>query len=40
MKFTESTLKRYAAPLSDTENQQCLNAIKMIRDALDSVYLS
>ncbi len=40
MKFTESTLKRYAAPLSDTENQQCLNAIKMIRDALKGLGFS
>ena len=34
MKFTEEQLKLYAAPLSDTENQECLNAIGMIRDAL------
>lgn len=34
MKFTEEQLKLYAAPLSDTENQKCLNAIGMVRDAL------
>lgn len=34
MKFTEEQLKRYAAPLSDTENQKCIHAIKEIRDAL------
>lgn len=34
MKFTEGMLKQYAAPLSDTENQKCLNAIGMVRDAL------
>lgn len=34
MKFTEEQLKQYAAPLSATEEQQCLNAIGMIRDAL------
>lgn len=34
MKFTEDQLKQYAAPLSATEEQQCLNAIVMIRDAL------
>ena len=34
MKFKESTLKEYAAPLSETENQKCLNAIGMVRDAL------
>ena len=33
MKFTEEQLKRYAAPLSDTENEKCLHAIKEIRDA-------
>lgn len=34
MKFTEEQLKLYAAPLSETENQKCLNAIGMVRDAL------
>ncbi len=34
MKFTESSLKLYAAPLSDTENDKCIHAIKEIRDAL------
>jgi hypothetical protein len=34
MKFTEDQLKQYAAPLSDTEDQQCKNAIRMIGDAL------
>lgn len=34
MRFTEDTLRLYAAPLSETENQKCLNAIKMVRDAL------
>lgn len=34
MKFTEKQLKLYAAPLSETENQKCLNAIGMVRDAL------
>ena len=34
MKFTEEQLKTYAAPLSETENQKCLNAIGMVRDAL------
>ncbi len=34
MKFTEDQLKLYAAPLSDTEDKQCLNAIGMVRDAL------
>lgn len=34
MKFTEDRLKLYAAPLSDTENEKCLHAIKEIRDAL------
>lgn len=34
MKFKESTLKSYAAPLSDTENEKCKHAIEAIRDAL------
>lgn len=34
IRFTEQQLKNYARPLSETENQQCLNAIKMVRDAL------
>jgi len=34
MKFTESQLNLYAAPLSESENQKCLNAIGMVRDAL------
>lgn len=34
MRFTEEQLKGYAAPLSETENQKCLNAIGMVRDAL------
>lgn len=34
MKFKESTLKVYAAPLSDTEDTKCKHAIEIIRDAL------
>lgn len=34
MKFKESTLKLYAAPLSETENDKCKRAIETIRDAL------
>ncbi len=34
MEFTEDDLKKFSAPLSDTENQNCLNAISMVRDAL------
>jgi len=34
MKFTEQQLKQYALPLSETENQKCLHAISMVRDAL------
>lgn len=37
MKFTEVQLKRFAAPLSETENQKCLNAIGMVRDALKNL---
>ena len=34
MKFKESMLKLYAAPLSETEDAQCKHAIEAIRDAL------
>lgn len=34
MKFTEENLRLYAAPLSDSEDQRCKNAIGMVRDAL------
>ena len=34
MVFTESMMDQYAAPLSATEDQQCKNAIGMVRDAL------
>lgn len=34
MKFTESMLNSYAQPLSQTEDQQCKNAINMVVDAL------
>lgn len=34
MKFTESMLNNYAQPLSQTENQQCKNAINMVVNSL------
>lgn len=37
MKFSEEQLKQYATPLSETENQKCLNAINMVRDSLKSL---
>lgn len=37
MKFTEEQLRQYAAPLSETENEKCLNAIRMVRDALKNL---
>ena len=37
MKFKESTLKLYAAPLSDTENEKCKHTIQAIRDALKNL---
>jgi len=37
MKFTEEQLKLFAAPLSDSENQKCLNAIEMVRDSLKNI---
>jgi len=37
MRFTENMLTTYAAPLSETENTRCKNAIRMIRDALKNI---
>lgn len=37
MKFTEESLISYAAPLSQTEDQKCKNAIGMVRDALKDI---
>lgn len=37
MKFTEKQLKAFAAPLSETEEGRCKNAIRMIRDAMKLV---
>ena len=37
MKFKESTLKQYAAPLSETEDTKCKCAIEAIRDALSDL---
>lgn len=37
MKFTEKQLKLYAAPISNTEEQKCKNAIGMVRDALKNI---
>lgn len=37
MKFSEEKLKLFAAPLSETEDQKCKNAIAMIRDALKAL---
>lgn len=40
MKIKESMLQQYAAPLSESENQMCLNAIHMVRDALKGLGFS
>lgn len=37
MKFTESMLDNYSQPLSTTEDNQCKNAISMVRDALKAL---
>jgi len=34
MKFTESQLKNFAAPVSESEKTKCKNAIGMVRDAM------
>ncbi|MFZ3578318.1 nucleotidyltransferase domain-containing protein [Virgibacillus sp. DJP39] len=40
MKFSEETLKLFAAPLSETEEQKCKNGIGMVRDALKGIGFS
>jgi hypothetical protein len=40
MKFTEEQLKKFASPISDTEDQMCKNAIEMVRDALKRLGLT
>lgn len=37
MKFTEKQLQAFAAPLSETEEERCKNAIRMVRDAMKLV---
>lgn len=37
MVFTETMLNGYAAPLSESEDKRCQNAINMVRDALRNV---
>lgn len=37
MKFTELQLKGFSAPLSNSEEERCKNALKMIRDALQLI---
>ena len=39
MKFTEEQLKNYAKPISETEENQCKNAIRMVADALKELGL-
>ena len=34
MRFVEEQLKRFAAPLSDSEDERCKHAIGMVRDAM------
>lgn len=40
MKFSENKLQLFSAPLSATEDQQCKNAIGMVRDALKELGLT
>lgn len=34
MKFSEEQLKKYALPISQTEEERCKNALRMVRDAM------
>lgn len=40
MKFKEEQLRDFAKPLSDTEEQQCKNAVRMVADALKDLGLN
>lgn len=40
MKFKEAQLITFATPISDSEDEQCKNAIRMVRDALKSIGFS
>ena len=40
MKFKEAQLTIFASPISDTEDEQCKNAIRMVRDALKCIGFS
>lgn len=37
LKFTEEQLKRYAQPISKTEEEQCQNAVQMVAEALKNL---
>lgn len=37
MKYTEKQLKRMASPISESEEEKCKNAIKMVRDAMKKI---
>ena len=39
MRFTEEQLRDFAKPLSETEEQQCKNAIRMVADSLKELGL-
>lgn len=34
LKYSETTLERWTAPLSQSENQRAENAVKLIKDAI------
>lgn len=34
MKYNKNKLEEYAEPISNTEKEQCKNAIDMVKDAL------
>lgn len=37
MKYTEKQLKRMASPISQSEDEKCKNAIRMVRDAMKNL---
>ena len=37
MKYTEKQLRRMASPISQSEDEKCKNAIRMVRDAMKNL---
>jgi hypothetical protein len=40
LKYTEKQLNKMASPISQSEDEKCKNAIKMIRDTMPKMWLN